>query len=215
MLELRGIAHNWGASQVLSGVDLTLAGGEIVAILGPSGSGKSTLLKIVAGLQAPSAGQVWIEGQNVTLWPPEQRRCALMFQDFALFSHLNVLDNVAFGLLEQGIGRSRARALAQDMLALFGLAAMAMRRVWTLSGGEQQRVALARALITKPRVLLLDEPFSALDASLRHALRAEFQTRIREAGMSALLVTHDASEAKSMADRSFTLFDGSLLPMTE
>lgn len=215
MLELRGIAHNWGASQVLSGVDLTLAGGEIVAILGPSGSGKSTLLKIVAGLEAPSAGQVWIEGQNVTLWPPEQRRCALMFQDFALFSHLNVLDNVAFGLLEQGIGRSRARALAQDMLALFGLAAMAMRRVWTLSGGEQQRVALARALITKPRVLLLDEPFSALDASLRHALRAEFQTRIREAGMSALLVTHDASEAKSMADRSFTLFDGSLLPMTE
>ena len=215
MLELRGIAHNWGASRVLSGVDLTLAGGEIVAILGPSGSGKSTLLKIVAGLQAPSAGQVWIEGQNVTLWPPEQRRCALMFQDFALFSHLNVLDNVAFGLLEQGIGRSRARALAQDMLALFGLAAMAMRRVWTLSGGEQQRVALARALITKPRVLLLDEPFSALDASLRHALRAEFQTRIREAGMSALLVTHDASEAKSMADRSFTLFDGSLLPMTE
>lgn len=215
MLELRGIAHNWGASRVLSGVDLTLAGGEIVAILGPSGSGKSTLLKIVAGLETPSAGQVWIEGQNVTLWPPEQRRCALMFQDFALFSHLNVLDNVAFGLLEQGIGRSRARALAQDMLALFGLAAMAMRRVWTLSGGEQQRVALARALITKPRVLLLDEPFSALDASLRHALRAEFQTRIREAGMSALLVTHDASEAKSMADRSFTLFDGSLLPMTE
>lgn len=215
MLELRGIAHNWGASRVLSGVDLTLAGGEIVAILGPSGSGKSTLLKIVAGLQVPSLGQVWIEGQNVTLWPPEQRRCALMFQDFALFSHLNVLDNVAFGLLEQGIGRSRARALAQDMLALFGLAAMAMRRVWTLSGGEQQRVALARALITKPRVLLLDEPFSALDASLRHALRAEFQTRIREAGMSALLVTHDASEAKSMADRSFTLFDGSLSPMTE
>lgn len=215
MLELRGIAHNWGASRVLSGVDLTLAGGEIVAILGPSGSGKSTLLKIVAGLEAPSLGQVWIEGQNVTLWPPEQRRCALMFQDFALFSHLNVLDNVAFGLLEQGIGRSRARALAQDMLALFGLAAMAMRRVWTLSGGEQQRVALARALITKPRVLLLDEPFSALDASLRQALRAEFQTRIREAGMSALLVTHDASEAKSMADRSFTLFDGSLLPMTE
>lgn len=215
MLELRGIAHNWGASRVLSGVDLTLAGGEIVAILGPSGSGKSTLLKIVAGLQVPSLGQVWIEGQNVTLWPPEQRRCALMFQDFALFSHLNVLDNVAFGLLEQGIGRSRARALAQDMLALFGLAAMAMRRVWTLSGGEQQRVALARALITKPRVLLLDEPFSALDASLRQALRAEFQTRIREAGMSALLVTHDASEAKSMADRSFTLFDGSLLPMTE
>ena len=215
MLELRGIAHNWGASRVLSGVDLTLAGGEIVAILGPSGSGKSTLLKIVAGLETPSAGQVWIKGQNVTLWPPEQRRCALMFQDFALFSHLNVLDNVAFGLLEQGIGRSRARALAQDMLALFGLAAMAMRRVWTLSGGEQQRVALARALITKPRVLLLDEPFSALDASLRQALRAEFQTRIREAGMSALLVTHDASEAKSMADRSFTLFDGSLLPMTE
>ena len=215
MLELRGIAHNWGASRVLSGVDLTLAGGEIVAILGPSGSGKSTLLKIVAGLETPSVGQVWIKGQNVTLWPPEQRRCALMFQDFALFSHLNVLDNVAFGLLEQGIGRSRARALAQDMLALFGLAAMAMRRVWTLSGGEQQRVALARALITKPRVLLLDEPFSALDASLRQALRAEFQTRIREAGMSALLVTHDASEAKAMADRSFTLFDGSLSPMTE
>ncbi len=140
----------------------------------------------------------------------ERRRFALMFQDFALFAHLNVLDNVAFGLIEQRLTRREARARALQMLAVFELQALAQRRVWNLSGGEQQRVALARALITAPRALLLDEPFSALDADLRVALRDEFRRRIKAAGMATLLVTHDEAEARAMADRAVRLTDRGL-----
>lgn len=211
MLELQAIGQAFGERTVLAGVDLHVAAGQTIAILGASGSGKSTLLKIIAGLQVPVAGRVYIDGQDMTRAPPELRGCALMFQDFALFSHLNVLDNVAFGLVEQGQKRRAAREQAQAMLELFGLAAFAPQRVWFLSGGEQQRVALARALITKPRVLLLDEPFSALDASLRETLRQEFQGRIRQAGMASILVTHDEAEARAMATRAFRLLDGALL----
>ncbi|MGB4362020.1 MAG: ATP-binding cassette domain-containing protein, partial [Rhodoferax sp.] len=160
MLELRHISQNYGERALLQDVNLTVEAGEIVALLGPSGSGKSTLLAIVAGLQSPLGGSVWFEGQDITRLPPEQRRFALMFQDFALFPHLNVLDNVAFGLVEQRLDKSQARVKALEMLALFGLADHARHKVWHLSGGEQQRVALARALITQPRALLLDEPFS-------------------------------------------------------
>ncbi|MBT9554256.1 MAG: ATP-binding cassette domain-containing protein, partial [Hydrogenophaga sp.] len=178
-----------------------------------SGSGKSTLLKIVAGLEAPEAGSVWFDGVDITALPPERRGFALMFQDFALFPHLNVQDNVAFGLVEQGVRRAEARERARTMLARFGLAAHASARVWTLSGGEQQRVALARALITGPRALLLDEPFSALDATLREQLRAEFRERITEAGMTAILVTHDEQEARAMAQRAWALREGRLVAL--
>lgn len=212
MLELRHISQNYGDRALLQDVNLSVAGGEIVALLGPSGSGKSTLLSIVAGLQQPLGGSVWFGGRDITLMPPEQRRFALMFQDFALFPHLNVLDNVAFGLVEQREARNHARARAQEMLALFGLADHARHKVWHLSGGEQQRVALARALVTQPRALLLDEPFSALDADLRASLRDEFKARIQAAGMPTLMVTHDEQEARAMAARAVRLVAGRLQP---
>ncbi|NCP41795.1 MAG: ATP-binding cassette domain-containing protein, partial [Rhodoferax sp.] len=164
------------------------------------------------GLQRPDAGSVWFDGVDISAVPPERRGFALMFQDFALFPHLNVLDNVAFGLIEQRLAKKEARAQAIHMLEVFGLTALALRKVWNLSGGEQQRVALARALITHPHVLLLDEPFSALDADLRVALRDEFRSRIRAAGMATLLVTHDAAEASAMADRAVRLVAGQLVP---
>jgi len=211
MLELRNIHHRYGGQPLVQGVDVQVAAGEIVALLGPSGSGKSTLLNIAAGLQVPDQGSVWFDGVDLSRVPPERRRFAVMFQDFALFPHLNVQDNVAFGLVEQGSTRRVARHHAQEMLGVFGLADFSGRRVWDLSGGEQQRVALARALITRPRALLLDEPFSALDADLRVALREEFRTRIKAAGMATLLVTHDVSEARAMADRAVGLKEGRLL----
>jgi len=211
MLELRHIHQRYGDQPLLHDVSLQVAPGEIVALLGPSGSGKSTLLNIVAGLQKPDAGSVWWDGVDISATPPERRGFALMFQDFALFTHLNVEDNVAFGLVEQRVSKPQARAQARQLLDVFGLDALAQRRVWNLSGGEQQRVALARALITHPKVLLLDEPFSALDADLRVVLRQEFRRLIRAAGMAALLVTHDEAEAREVSDRVVRLVQGHLV----
>ncbi|MEZ5643774.1 MAG: ABC transporter ATP-binding protein [Burkholderiaceae bacterium] len=213
MLELRDIHKQWAGRPLLTGVSLSVGAGETVALLGASGSGKSTLLKIVAGLEPAEHGQVLFDGVDISDRPPEQRGFALMFQDFALFPHLNVQDNVAFGLIEQGIRRAQAREQAGHMLERFGLAGHARSRVWTLSGGEQQRVALARALITRPRALLLDEPFSALDAALRLQLREEFRHRIAEAGMCALLVTHDEAEARAMAGHAWQMANGQLVSL--
>ena len=215
MLELRAISKTWkparGASRsLLRDLDLQVAAGETVAVLGPSGSGKSTLLKIMAGLEAPDAGQVWLDGCDISALPPHRRQCGLLFQDFALFPHLNVQDNVAFGLIEQGVRSAQARSQANTLLERFGMQAHAFARVWQLSGGEQQRVALARALITAPRMLLLDEPFSALDAALRETLRAEFQQRIAQAGMAVVWVTHDEAEARSVGARGLRLLEGAL-----
>jgi ABC-type Fe3+/spermidine/putrescine transport system ATPase subunit len=210
MLELRHISQDYGDRVLLQDINLQVAAGEIVALLGPSGSGKSTLLSIVAGLQPPLKGSVWFDGKDISRVPPEQRHFALMFQDFALFPHLNVLDNVAFGLVEQRLPKSDARERAAQMLERFGLLGHARHQVWTLSGGEQQRVALARALITSPRALLLDEPFSALDAELRQGLREEFGQHIAAAGMATLLVTHDEAEARAMAARGVRLVAGQL-----
>lgn len=215
MLELRAISKTWkparGESRsLLRGLDLQVAAGETVAVLGPSGSGKSTLLKIIAGLEAPDAGQVWLDGRDISALPPHRRQCGLLFQDFALFPHLNVQDNVAFGLIEQGLRSAQARSQANALLERFGMQTHALARVWQLSGGEQQRVALARALITAPRILLLDEPFSALDAALRETLRAEFQQRIAQAGMAVVWVTHDEAEARSVGARGLRLLEGAL-----
>jgi ABC-type Fe3+/spermidine/putrescine transport system ATPase subunit len=215
MLELRAISKTWKPARgvfrsLLRGLDLQVAAGETVAVLGPSGSGKSTLLKIIAGLEAPDAGQVWLYGRDISALPPHRRQCGLLFQDFALFPHLNVQDNVAFGLIEQGLRSAQARSQANALLERFGMQTHALARVWQLSGGEQQRVALARALITAPRILLLDEPFSALDAALRETLRAEFQQRIAQAGMAVVWVTHDEAEARSVGARGLRLVDGAL-----
>ncbi len=217
MLELRHIVKHWQAPGaeprvLLAGLDLQVESGETVAILGPSGSGKSTLLKIIAGLESADSGQVLCVGQDISAMPAHLRRFALMFQDFALFPHLSVQDNVAFGLVEQGQSRSQARAQAFAMLQRFGMAAHAPGRVWQLSGGEQQRVALARALITRPRVLLLDEPFSALDAQLRTSMRAEFARHLASAPMAVVWVTHDEAEARAMGARGLELQAGVLQP---
>jgi len=191
-------------------LSLRVAAGETVAVLGASGSGKSTLLAMLAGLEAPEAGTVCVDGDDVTHWPPERRRFALMFQDFALFPHLTVQDNVAFARIEQGCRKAQARQEAVAMLARFGLADRALSPVTQLSGGEQQRVALARALLSAPRLLLLDEPFSALDADLRQQLRLDFSAHIRSAGMACVLVTHDEAEARAMGQRGYRLVGGQL-----
>lgn len=215
MLELRALRKTWqpakGAQRTLfDGLNLQVPMGETVAILGPSGSGKSTLLKAIAGLEPLDAGQIVFNGQDITATAPERRRFALMFQDFALFPHLHVQDNVAFGLVEQGQSKAQARAQANLVLARFGLLPMALHRVWTLSGGEQQRVALARALVTQPRLLLLDEPFSALDADLRIQLRQEFAQHTAAAELATLWVTHDESEARAMGYSGYRLLQGVL-----
>jgi ABC-type Fe3+/spermidine/putrescine transport system ATPase subunit len=215
MLELQSITKTWQprrgeTRQLLQGVSLRVEAGQTVAILGPSGSGKSTLLKIVAGLEPLDSGAVLLDGRDITGLPPEQRHFALMFQDFALFPNLNVQDNVALGLVEQRLPKAQARQQALDMLERFGLQAFADARVWQLSGGEQQRVALARALITRPRVLLLDEPFSALDAALRVQLREEFRRHIAASQMAVLWVTHDEAEARAMGTLGLRMEDGTL-----
>ena len=213
MLELKSISKRYENRFLADKLNLSVSRGEIVALLGASGAGKSTLLKIVAGLEQADAGQVFFDQQDITQLPPERRHFALMFQDFALFPHLNVLDNVAFGLIEQKLSKKTAREQALAMLARFNLATHAMDKVTTLSGGEQQRVALARALITQPKLLLLDEPFSALDAELRQSLRDEFKQHITSMGIAAILVTHDELEACAMAHRGFRLSAGQLTPV--
>ncbi len=200
-----------GPARVLArNLSLRVAAGEVVAVLGPSGCGKSTLLKMIAGLEPFDSGHIVFDGTDLAATATHKRRFALMFQNFALFAHLNVLDNVAFGLVEQGLPKRDARAQAQAMLERFGLGPLAMQKVWLLSGGEQQRVALARALITRPRLLLLDEPFSALDAHLRTQLRQEFSSHIAAAGIATVLVTHDEQEARAMASSAWRLDAGEL-----
>lgn len=204
-----GVGDRWLAQ----GLSLQVAAGETVALLGRSGSGKSTLLAMVAGLVPPDRGRIVLAGEDVTDWPPERRGVALMFQDFALFPHLNVQDNVAFGLVEQRQPRAQARQRAREWLARLGLADRALDAVTRLSGGEQQRVALARALASSPRLLLLDEPFSALDADLRQHLRQDFAHHIAQAGTACVLVTHDEAEARALGRRGFRLADGVLQPL--
>jgi ABC-type Fe3+/spermidine/putrescine transport system ATPase subunit len=215
MLSLRNLYKSYvdpgdPAVWLVHALSLEVEDGQTVALLGRSGCGKSTLLKMVAGLETLDAGSIEWDGQDISNLLPEQRRFAMMFQDFALFTHLNVLDNVTFGLIEQKIPKSVARAKAHEMLERFGMAGHAMAKVTRLSGGEQQRVALARALVTKPRLLLLDEPFSALDADLKATLRHEFMTHIAQSKVAALLVTHDEAEARAMAQTGYRLFNGGL-----
>jgi ABC-type Fe3+/spermidine/putrescine transport system ATPase subunit len=194
-------------------LNLYVPQGATVALLGPSGCGKSTLLKIIAGLETFESGLLRFNNQDITHMKPERRRFALIFQDFALFAHLSVQDNVAFGLIEQGVKKADAREQAALLLERFGLAKALKARSWTLSGGEQQRVALARALITEPRLLLLDEPFSALDMDLKTHLRQEFMNHMAQAHMTTLLVTHDETEARAMASCAYRLEQGHLHPL--
>jgi ABC-type Fe3+/spermidine/putrescine transport system ATPase subunit len=210
MLQLHNLTLRIGSRQLLDRVSLTIPPGQAVALLGASGSGKSTLLRIVAGLEQPDTGAVLWDGADITATPPERRRFALMFQDFALFPHLNVQDNVAFGLVEHGWTRAAARLEAKTLLSAMQLSHKATDFIAPLSGGEQQRVALARALVTRPRALLLDEPFSALDTELRLQLRHTFVEHIQSAGMATVLVTHDETDARFMCKHAWRLSGGSL-----
>ena len=211
MLQWIDIGHRYGGKTVADGLSLDVAAGETVAVLGASGSGKSTLLKIAAGLVRPQQGRVLFQGEDYTFRQPEQRRFALMFQDYALLPHLNVWQNVAFGLRLQGHNSAAARAAAEAMLVQVGLAAEAERPIHRLSGGEQQRVALARALVVQPQVLLLDEPFSALDSQLRAQLQQLTRDLLHRHACPTVLVTHSPREALYLADRVCLLAEGQWL----
>ena len=206
-LELGDVTVRFGDRTVLDGVDLDVAPGEVVALLGPSGSGKSTLLRVVAGLVDPDHGQVLLDGTDVTTTPTHRRGVGLVFQDEQLFEHLDVAGNVAYGLRRRRATASARRDTVRELLDLVGLAGFEDRRVVGLSGGEAKRVALARSLAPAPRVLLLDEPLTGLDRELHDRLAADVAEILRTRGTTALLVTHDHDEAATVADRVVTIAD--------
>ena len=212
-LSLQNIYKSFGETRALDGVSFDMARGEIVALLGPSGCGKSTLLSVIAGLEAPDGGEVLWEGKSLAGVPTHQRGFGLMFQDYMLFPHMNVGQNVAFGLRflphPRPLSRSRERGEeVRELLELVGLPGFEKRDVSTLSGGEQQRVALARSLAPEPRLLMLDEPLGALDRALRERLLGELREILRQLGQTAIYVTHDQEEAFAIADRVVILRAG-------
>ncbi len=195
-------------TRVLDGVSLDVERGEVVALLGPSGSGKTTLLRIVAGFETADGGTIEVDGADITRLRPEERRCGMVFQHYALFPHLTVAENVAFGLKD--LAKEESRARVGEMLNVVGLEGLEGRRVDQISGGQQQRVAVARALAPAPQVLLLDEPLSNLDPDLRERTRRQLREIVREAGITTLIVTHEQEEAFQVADRTAVLGDGRL-----
>ncbi|MGB5112458.1 MAG: ABC transporter ATP-binding protein [Mycobacterium sp.] len=209
-VDLVGLTRSYGAVRALDGLTLRIQPGELVALLGPSGCGKTTALRIVAGLDEADAGTVAIDGRDIGRVPANKRDIGLVFQAYSLFPHLTVLDNVAFGLKMRGVGSRERAGRAAEMLDLVGLSAQSGRYADELSGGQQQRVALARALTIRPRVLLLDEPLSALDAHVRSQLRDEIRRVQLEVGTTTLFVTHDQEEALAVADRVGVMNSGRL-----
>jgi len=209
-LQLDSLEKRFGALAVTRAVSLSVGRSEIVALLGPSGSGKTTVLRLVAGFETPDSGRIVVEGQDVTAVVPERRRFGMVFQHYALFPHMTVGENVAFGLESQGVSRAAARERVAETLAAVELAGYEDRRVTQLSGGQQQRVALARALAPRPRVLLLDEPLSNLDPTLRDRTRRELKRVIRSVGITTLCVTHEQEEAFELGDRVAVLSAGRL-----
>ncbi len=201
LLQISALTVRYGGTEALSNLDLTINRGELFVLLGESGSGKSTLLRAIAGFVPPAAGRIALDGTDIGPLPPHRRPVNTMFQSYALFPHMTVAANIAFGPRQQGMPRAEARALAEEMLALVRLEGMGGRKPHQLSGGQQQRVALARSLAPRPRLLLLDEPLSALDRGLRTETREELVRVNRRLGTSFILVTHDQEEALTMADR--------------
>jgi spermidine/putrescine transport system ATP-binding protein len=208
LLEIDTLTKAFGGQPVLTDISLTVAQGEFVALLGPSGCGKTTLLRCLAGFLIPESGHVRIAGKDVTALAPYRRPLNTVFQNYALFPHLNVSDNVAYGPRRQGASRAEAVARAQDALALVGLADFGARFPRELSGGQQQRVALARAIVNKPMLLLLDEPLSALDLKLRKRVQLELKQLQEKLGIAFVFVTHDQEEAMTMADRIVVMNGG-------
>ena len=206
-----GLSKAYGPTAVLEGVEARFGAGRFTSLLGPSGSGKTTLLRIIGGFVAPDAGTVTIAGDDVTAVPLWKRRIGMVFQSYALFPHMNVAENVAYGLRRQGMRGAAVRAEVGRALDLVRLKGFDARRPKELSGGQQQRVALARAIVTKPRVLLLDEPLSALDRRLRQEMQVELRRIQRDSGLTTIFVTHDQEEALTLSDRLAILDRGRIL----
>ena len=205
---LASVGYVFGTTRALSDVELSVSPGEVVTVVGPSGCGKSTLLRIVAGLLHPTEGEILIGGTDVAHVAPEKREIGWMPQSYALFEHLDVSQNIAFGLRMRGVGRTEQKQRIAEMLELCQIVELADRPVTALSGGQRQRVAIARALAVRPRVLLLDEPLAALDPQLRIELRAGLEKLLHDSGVTTLFVTHDQEEALAIADRVAVLRDG-------
>ncbi len=211
MLSIRQIRKSFGAQTVLESMNLEVPEGQFFCLLGPSGCGKTTLLRIIAGLETSDQGQVLLHGKDITQAAPDQRQCALVFQSYALWPHLSVFDNIGYGLQRKLKDKTALREAVQRQIRAFQLEGLENRFPPTLSGGQQQRVALARAMAMEPRLLLLDEPFSHLDAALRRQLRRELKEFQRRTGATVIHVTHDQEEAMALADEMALLLHGQLI----
>ena len=207
-IAFRQVSRHYGTVRAVDDVDLEVAEGEFFAMLGPSGSGKTTCLRLIAGFERPTAGEIEIFGRPSSAVPPYRRPVNTVFQDYALFPHLNVRDNVAYGLMIAGVGKAERHRAAEEALEMVALPGYADRKPSALSGGQRQRVALARALVNKPKVLLLDEPLGALDLKLREQMQVELKGLQRQLGITFVFVTHDQGEALSMADRVAVFNEG-------
>ena len=207
-VEFRSVSRHFGSVRAVDNVDLTIAEGSFFAMLGPSGSGKTTCLRLISGFEKPTGGTIRIFGEDMGAVPPNRRHVNTVFQDYALFPHMNVRDNVAYGLMVRGVARRARHARAEEILALVKLTGFGDRKPAQLSGGQRQRVALARALVNEPRVLLLDEPLGALDLKLREAMQDELKSLQQRLGITFVFVTHDQGEALSMADRVAVFNEG-------
>ena len=210
LLEVRGLAKRFGTREVLKDISLNIAPGEFITLLGESGSGKTTLLRLVAGFEQPTAGEIWMSGERLDALPPYKRRVNTVFQHYALFPHLSVRENVAYGLRVKKTSATEIGGRVDEALRMVKMQELAESRPSKLSGGQQQRVALARALINRPLLLLLDEPLSALDANLRKQMHSELKALQRELGITFLFVTHDQEEAMALSDRVALLRNGAL-----
>jgi putative spermidine/putrescine transport system ATP-binding protein len=210
-VSFQNVSRHFGIVRAVDAVNLDIAKGEFFAMLGPSGSGKTTCLRLIAGFEQPTAGHIEIFGETAEGVPPYQRQVNTVFQDYALFPHMTILDNVAYGLMVKGIDKITRHRKAEDALSLVALGGYGARRPGQLSGGQRQRVALARALVNEPKVLLLDEPLGALDLKLREQMQVELKSLQRQLGITFVFVTHDQGEALSMADRVAVFNDGKIV----
>src|SRR5690242_3863155 len=207
-LRLSGVRKNYGQVVAVDGVDLEVDDGEFFTLLGPSGSGKTTLLRLIAGFERPDSGRIELEGRDITSMPPYLRNTNTVFQDYALFPHMTVADNIAYGLRVKGVGRQEREKRVQRALEMVRLSGLGKRRPNQLSGGQRQRVALARAVVNEPEVLLLDEPLGALDLKLRQEMQIELKQIQQEVGITFVYVTHDQEEALTMSDRLAVMANG-------
>lgn len=209
-VKFENVTRHFGEVRAVDGVTLEIADGEFFSMLGPSGSGKTTCLRLIAGFDVPSGGRISVHGADITGIPPYDRDINTVFQDYALFPHMSVLDNVAYGLMVRKVAKTERHARAEEMLDLVKLAGLGKRRPAELSGGQRQRVALARALINHPRILLLDEPLGALDLKLREQMQVELKGLQRKIGITFIYVTHDQQEALGMSDRLAVFNEGKI-----